>query len=559
MVLTNHLEAARDANEEARKLIEERTAKLRPLEIETGLAWWKANISGKDEDFRAKEKAENRLNAALADPLAFRKLKQTKERGKLDDPVIARAIEVLYLAALEKQVDSFLLEKMVAKSNAVEKAFNAFRAVVDGKELTQNDIRKVLEESTDSAARRKAWEASKAVGPLLEKDLSELVKLRNEAARQLNFKNYHALQLYLNEQNGPDLIKIFDELDELTREPFRAAKAQIDAALARQSGVKPQELMPWHYHDLFFQETPKISSADLDAPFRKADLPKITREFYESIGLPVDDVLERSDLYERPGKSPHAFCTDIDREGDVRVLCNVVPDSYWMSTMLHEFGHAVYSSKNIPRSVPYVFRREAHILTTEGVAMMFERVTKRSAWLKTMGIEVSDPAAYDRAGLQDRRYQLLIFSRWCQVMLRFEKSMYENPDQDLGKLWWDLVERYQMLKRPAGRNAPDYAAKIHIVSAPVYYHNYMLGQLFASQVHQAIARDVMGGAKPDEVMYTGNKGVGKFMVERVFAPGRKLTWDELTRHATGESLSAKAFAADLGTAREATARAQPKR
>ena len=41
------------------------------------------------------------------------------------------------------------------------------------------------------------------------------------------------------------------------------------------------------------------------------------------------------------------------------------------------------------------------------------------------------------------RYQLLIFSRWCQVMLRFEKGMYENPDQDLNKLWWDMAEKYQ--------------------------------------------------------------------------------------------------------------------
>ena len=76
-------------------------------------------------------------------------------------------------------------------------------------------------------------------------------------------------------------------------------------------------------------------------------------------------------------------------------------------------------------------------------------------------------------------------------MLRFEKALYDNPDQDLNKLWWDLVEKYQMVQRPEGRNAPDYASKIHIVSAPVYYHNYMMGELFASQVQHAIARDVL--------------------------------------------------------------------
>ena len=130
-------------------------------------------------------------------------------------------------------------------------------------------------------------------------------------------------------------------------------------------------------------------------------------------------------------------------------------------------------------------------------------------------------------------------------MLRFEKALYENPDQDLNKLWWDLVERYQGLKRPEGRNAPDYASKVHIVVAPVYYHNYMMGELFASQLHHAIARELYPGTDANQVTYAGNKAVGDFMRVRVFAPGKTLSWDELTRHATGERLNARAFAADF--------------
>ena len=70
-----------------------------------------------------------------------------------------------------------------------------------------------------------------------------------------------------------------------------------------------------------------------------------------------------------------------------------------------------------------------------------------------MGVHVADPAAFDRAGAKMHRAKLLVFSRWCQVMFRFEKALYENPDQDLNTLWWDLVERYQMVRRPEGRNA----------------------------------------------------------------------------------------------------------
>jgi peptidyl-dipeptidase A len=178
--------------------------------------------------------------------------------------------------------------------------------------------------------------------------------------------------------------------------------------------------------------------------------------------------------------------------------------------------------------------------------MMFEKLARRRAWLEKMGGKVNDPHAFDEAAAKASAYELLIFSRWCQVMLRFEKGMYENPDQDLNKLWWDLVEKYQMVRRPPGRNAPDYASKIHIVSSPVYYHNYMMGQLFASQVHHAIARELYHGADPRTVIYVGNPEVGAFMRKRVFEPGRTLTWQGLTKHATGEELNARAFAADFG-------------
>jgi len=130
-------------------------------------------------------------------------------------------------------------------------------------------------------------------------------------------------------------------------------------------------------------------------------------------------------------------------------------------------------------------------------------------------------------------------------MLRFEKEMYEKPDQDLNKLWWDLVEKYQQVKRPVGRNAPDYAAKIHICSAPVYYHNYMMGQLFASQVHHTIARELYDNADPGTVIYIGDKKVGEFMKKKVFEPGRTLDWQGLTKFATGEELNPKAFAKDF--------------
>jgi len=543
---TNSASANPETTAKAKAFVATHVAKFKPLELTANKAWWDANTTGKDEDFKKKEEAQNKIDAALSDKAVYKELYALKYDVKnIDDPLLARSINVLYLMYLEKQVDPELLKKITAKANAVEKAFNVYRAKIDGKEMSDSQVREMLKNGTESELKRKVWEASKGVGKLVEADLKELVRLRNEAAKQAEFKNFQAMMLFLNEQSSDELIKLFDDLDKLTVGPFTAAKAEIDEKLAKVYDIKKTELMPWHYHDPFFQESPAVFDANLDAPYQKSDILQLCSKFYAGIGLPIDDVIARSDLLEKKGKSPHAFCTDIDKEGDVRVLANIVANEYWMGTMLHELGHSVYSSKNIPQTVPYVLRSESHILTTEGVAMQFERFSKSRLWLEKMGVKIDDPVAFDAAAKKVQRNQLLIFSRWCQVMLRFEKAMYENPDQDLNKLWWDLVEKYQQVNRPVGRNMPDYGAKIHICSAPVYYHNYMMGQLFASQVHHTIARELYDNVDPSTVIYIGDKKVGEFMKKKVFEPGRTLDWQALTKFATGEELNPKAFAKDF--------------
>jgi peptidyl-dipeptidase A len=240
-------------------------------------------------------------------------------------------------------------------------------------------------------------------------------------------------------------------------------------------------------------------------------------------------------LRPRDGKNQHAFCIDIDRAGDVRVLCNNVPNEQWMETMLHEFGHAVYFDK-VDRSLPWTLRT-MHALTTEGIAMLFGRLVHDADWLRTVaGVPTADVDALSERLAHARRAQRLVFARWVLVMTNFERALYADPDQGLDTLWWDLVERYQQVRRPDDRHAPDWAAKIHIASAPVYYQNYLYGELVASQLQAAI-----GGASA----LVDTSASGRRLVDTFFRPGASLRWDRLVEHATGAPLSARAFAAEL--------------
>jgi len=520
-----------------KKFITEFEAKSIPLYREQAITSWNANISGTDEDLALSEEASFEYTKIFTDTEAFNELKEIKESGALQDPLLVRQLEVLYDAYLGNQVDTGLIAAKLRMETAINKKYLNFRANVNGKEFSDNQVDDVLRNSKNTAELKTVWESHKQIGPVVAQDIIALVKQRNLIARKLGFGNYHEMSLKLSGQEPDEVTAVFDELDNLTSENYKSLKKDIDAYFANTYRIKPEDLGPWHYQNRYFQEAPEIYPVDLDKYYEKQDPVRLAAAFYDGIGLNVDAILAKSDLYEKPGKNQHAFCTDIDREGDVRTLDNIKPDSYWMNTILHELGHGVYFFYN-DRNLPFTLRDAAHTFTTEAIANFFGRLAKNPYWMKDMGI--IDQAEAEKIADNCRkslRLEMLVFSRWAQVMYRFEKSMYEDPDQDLNKLWWDLVEKYQMLKKPKDRNMPDWATKIHVALYPCYYHNYLLGEVLASQLYGYIEANIT-----DSKSLVGEKEIGTYMKEKIFMPGMRYYWNDMIEKATGEKLTAKYYA-----------------
>jgi len=515
--------------------------KIRPMEKAAALASWSAAISGKPEDYDKVSELTLKIRQVYSDPQEFAFLKDVKESGQVKNAILARQLDVLYNAYLENQIELELLRNIVDLGTEIEKNFSTFRGTIEGKKVTDNGIKEILKAEINSFKRRQAWLASKQVGAAVADDIVRLVKLRNQAAQKLGFDNYHTLSLATAEQDVEELDRIFEELYELTNEPFAQLKADLDRILAAKYNVAITELMPWHYHDPFFQETPMVYDLDLDVYYEDKDIKELAAGFYAGIGLPVESILANSDLYEREGKNPHAFCTDIDREGDVRILCNLKNNESWMETILHELGHAVYD-KYHDLQVPFLLRRPAHIFTTEAIAMFFGRLSRNPAWMQQM-LELSDQQRAEIEKVSGKYAQLkqLIFARWDMVMYHFEKQLYANPEQDLNRLWWRMVEKYQLVNKPQGRNEPDWAAKIHFTIAPCYYHNYMLGELLASQLHHHIVGKILKLESDENLGYIGRRKLGEFLSENVFEAGAVYHWNEMIKRATGEELTPKYF------------------
>jgi peptidyl-dipeptidase A len=518
----------------AAELVADVEAGLRPLEIELGDAWWESNTNSSPAADTRRTAAELARREFLADPERFGAVRAAREslRDSPDaDPLLLRQLDLLHDAFVPHQVPADLRRAIVELETGVESTFNTFRGQIDGRRVDDNTIAEILRTSDDTTERQVAWEASKQIGPEVADRIRELARLRNGAARSLGARDHFALALAAGELDEERLFATLDDVDAVTAAPFEAWKRDVDESLARRFGCSVGELRPWHYDDPFFQNPPAEGAVALDHFFAGADLEALTVRTYDGLGLDVRGVLERSDLYARDGKSQHAFCIDIDRAGDVRVLCNVEPSERWMDTMLHEFGHAIYD-RECERHLPWLVRGAAHALTTEGIAMLMGRLPRDPEWLGAVASADRDEVgAIAPALAAAQRAALLVFARWVLVMTNFERELYADPDADLDTLWWDLVERHQLLTRPDGRRAPDWAAKIHLAAAPVYYQNYLYGELFASQL-DATLRDRAGGL-------VNRHAAGALLRDDVFAPGASLRWDALVERATGEPLSAK--------------------
>ncbi|MDD4213757.1 MAG: M2 family metallopeptidase, partial [Bacteroidales bacterium] len=422
-------------------------AKYVPLYKEVCMASWSAETTGDEEAYKKSAELEFKMSQIFADKNDFEKVKKFKESGTIKDDLLKRQLDVIYNAFLSEQIDTAKTKAMIDMQSKISQKFNTFRPVVGGDTLSDNQVDSILRTSTDSKLLMKTWMASKKSGANVAEDVKKLVAMRNEAAKELGFNNYHEMSLKLSEQDPAEIEKLFDELDSLTRDAFALLKNDIDSFFADRYKVKKEELMPWHYQNRFFQEAPNIYPVELDVYYKGKDIIEVTKNYYKSIGMDIDDMLAKSDMFERKGKNQHAFCMDVDKEGDVRVLCNTVHNSYWMNTLLHEFGHAVYS-KYTDRALPFFLRDAAHTFTTEAVAMFFGRLSTNPQWMvENLGISQTEAQKIAEDCYKTLRLEQLTFSRWAQVMYRFEKTMYENPEQDLNATWWNLVEKDQLLKR----------------------------------------------------------------------------------------------------------------
>ena len=175
--------------------------KLNELYYQRNIAAWNLSTTGKDEYAAQAEHADLAMRLFLADKGRFDTVNAMLAATSLEE-FERRQLILIHDMMVENQLDKETLQQLVSQQIALQGITTKFRGTIDGKEVNNKQIEEILRSSTDNDLRKKAWLASKQVGPVLEPGLMELIKLRNESAVKLGYANYYEMQIQLQEFDG---------------------------------------------------------------------------------------------------------------------------------------------------------------------------------------------------------------------------------------------------------------------------------------------------------------------------------------------------------------------
>ncbi len=540
-----------------RHYIDKNVEMIRNFTKESTVALWNLNVSGNENDYKKLIDLEmdfnnsNRNSSACFSPdkfttftenvftneKDFQLLRKLKNSEIITDTVLKRQLTVLYQSFMGPQVEADRYKKLRIVETKLWQSFSSVAIVAGNNKYTGTQLDSLRKSTMDIALLRKINQAYLDKGKQIAGDIIQMVKMRNEFARDFGYSNYYQLALETKDQTPEKIKSLLDDIELKTRDQFFEAKSMIDRILAKRYNIHVSELQSYHYNDERSSFLPRRFSDKMDSLYREKDPIKLAAEFFSGIGLPVQDVIDRSDLVYRKGKSASTNIYNVDFKNDLRLMATISNSNEGMKKMMHLCGHASHF-KNISDKTPYLLK-DPNSVIAEGVAGCFENMVSNNLWLKT---------EFDLDSASNRQFSLLCMHyiqvdrlyrlRRLLVKSMFEREVYLDPDQNLGALWYRLNEKYLGILSPDDQNVSDWATSSYFASFSCNIHNFILADLLAGQLQYHIDNKILD---QNNSSYQNNKAVGDFLVSRVFTYGDLIPWEQLIERATGEPLNPRYF------------------
>ncbi len=555
------VEGCFDQNKQAemilRHYLDRKTGLIRNYYKESSLAYWNATVSGKESDYKKLidlelDFSKSNRNApknfspdhfstitknVFTNEEDFELLQKLKNSGLITDTLLSRQLIYLYHTFTSSQIESEKYEKLLDSETKLSHTASTLKFELDGKIYSAAKIDSVRKSTTNNQLMEKIAWSSQKTGKVIAPEIVKLVNDRNEIAVSLGFPDYYHILLEAKDQEPEKIKSLIAEIELKTRDQFFEVKKVIDRKLAKRFGISIQELQPWHYNDGRTSYLPNSFISKLDSLLAPIDPIKRASSFFAGIGLPIQDVIEKSEL--RKGKMDVTIV--IDFSIDIRIIGGISNTFDGLTKILHEGAHATHY-KNISEDLPYLLKGPSSFIS-EGIASYFTNMAYDSLWLS--GEVICDKKTKDQIALICRHFRQvdqLFRIRKQMVFAEFEREIYTTPDQDLDLLWHDLNLKYLGINFPKEKGISFWATNKYFTSLSCNVQNYIVADVFAAQLKHTVDEKILN--RNTESIHN-NKAVGKYLIDNLYKYGDLLPWEKLVVKATGDTLNSSYFANDL--------------
>lgn len=494
-----------------RLALDELESRLEEADISYADAQWRRhfNRTGQDE----LHQLEAARSTVLLDERAWETLDHWERR--LRDQSLARRAVLLTRRFRWAQIES--RPEVYELRNRIDQTILTFRPHETrvGKPISRTDRAEILRQHPDRARRRDAWLAMAPLAAQIEADVRELMRRRENLARELGYEGFVSWALDVRGLSCQWVIDLLEELRRLTDAPYRGWLIEAARRLSVQDGLRPWDLA-------FAAESTALLP---DVAFPRDGLLQAVQGVAEGLGLGPEAAGVQVDVVDIPYA---ALCYAVHPPADVRILLNPRDGYACYRVLFHEFGHALHQRCLQPMSP--ALRNESPPFN-EAMACLWERLASEPDWLiEHSGVALEHGPALRRLWAGRTLYRL----RALLAQAAFESRAYQDPDGDLLFLFRDTLSEY--LQVPFDE-AAGWADSPFWTSHPIYVQNYVIAEIVASQTLVALKRHFG--------RLIGEPQVGAWLVENYYALGGGLAWTDKVVRATGVPLSSADLIAEL--------------
>ncbi|HEY5535618.1 MAG TPA: M3 family metallopeptidase [Ignavibacteria bacterium] len=350
----------------------------------------------------------------------------------------------------------------------------------------------------------------------LEKQVLNLIKIRNKKARELGYDNY---AYYILDYFGIGYKWFESFAEEIDKKSAPVYKELLSKIKREKDTVKIMDIMK------YYKYPPDVSFSE-DSNY------VILRKTMSNIGfdydaLPIRFVVKAADF--------GGNCIGVVIPTDYRVI--VVPNMP-ISVYMHELGHGlqgIYTNTNTGLLEGYEWcLGNTPPMFYEGMADMMAGFTRDPKWLKKYST-FSDEEISEY--LKTDKYESAVKMRLNLFVMLSEIEVYKNEDKIPNDVVNALFKKIYMIDE--NRSRPYSLVSTAFVDYPCYMQNYVIADFISWQVHQTL-KEKFGES------YAFNKEVKNYLIENFYKYGVSKDWRAILTDATGRDLDIDGYLNYLG-------------